>query len=100
MKKTAFFLVLASALLLAGSGWAAEPNYCRDEDSWAEWHRLLADNPADDGIYGLYALRRGLCGMVESGAIDETRATRIFEAAREELVGKRLEEERLKRSGM
>ena len=81
-------------LWAAGVSFAAEQNYCHDEASWAEWHRLLVDNPADDGVYGLYALRRGLCGMVEAGAIDQARATRIFEAAREELIGKRIEESR------
>lgn len=92
--------VLLVAALLMASAWAAEPNYCHDEASWAEWHRLMADNPTDDGVYSLYAMRRGLCGMVESGVIDEARATRLFEAARDALVGKRLEEERLRRSEM
>lgn len=74
---------------VAGEG---QQNYCHDEASWVGWHQLLANNPADDGIYGLYALRRGLCDMVEAGTIEQARATRIFEAAREDLIGKRIDE--------
>lgn len=96
--RTAGILLVAASLAIPA--WAVEPNYCHDEASWAEWHELLAGNPADDGIYGLYALRRGLCDMVEAGTIEQARATRIFEGAREELVGKRMERNRLKKPEM
>lgn len=101
MGKVICMIMAVMCLWGAGVSFAAEKkNYCHDEASWAEWHQLMADNPTDDGVYSLYAMRRGLCGMVESGVIDEARATRLFEAARDALVGKRLEEERLRRPEM
>lgn len=86
--------VLLVAALLTAPAWAAEPNYCHDEASWHEWHKVLSENAGDDRLFGLYAMRRGLCGLVEAGTIDINRATRIFEAAREELAGKWSEESR------
>ncbi|MDO5674805.1 MAG: hypothetical protein Q4G66_07820 [bacterium] len=91
MKQIALFLSLA--LLAAGTAWAAEEkNHCHNEATWAGWHQLLADNQDDDELHGLYAMRRGLCGMVEAGTIEEERATRIFEDARERLTAKWIEE--------
>ena len=86
MKQIALFLSLA--LLAAGTAWAAEEkNHCHDQASWHEWHQLLENNAEDDRIFGLYAMRRGLCGMVEDGTLDIDRATFIFETAREALRG-------------
>ena len=79
------FLILLSSPCFAGS--SEEPiNYCKDPASWKEWNELLKNHPQDDAIYALYATRRGLCTMVESGMIDLNRATRIFEDIRESLV--------------
>ena len=79
------FLILLSSPCFAGS--SEEPiNYCKDPASWKEWNELLKKHPQDDAIYALYATRRGLCTMVESGMIDLDRATRIFEDIRESLV--------------
>jgi hypothetical protein len=58
-------------------------NYCKDETSWQQWHELLAKLPQDDAIHALYATRRGLCSMLESGQIDFDRATRILGRMRE-----------------
>lgn len=68
-------------------------NYCKDETSWQQWHELLAKHPQDDAIHALYATRRGLCSMVESGKIDLDRATRIFEKMRDSLVDRYREQE-------
>ena len=53
-------------------------NYCKDPASWQQWQELLLKHPEDDAIHALYATRRGLCTMVESGQIDMDRATRIL----------------------
>lgn len=63
-----------------------DDNYCTDESSWHEWHALLEKHPDDDAIYSLYALRLGLCSMVESGAIDKERAINIFERMRDTVI--------------
>jgi hypothetical protein len=69
-------------------------NYCKDQASWQQWHELLAKHTQDDAIHALYATRRGLCSMVESGKIDLDRATRIFENMRETLIDRYREKER------
>lgn len=61
-------------------------NYFKDNPSWQLWHELLDKYPQDDAIHALYATRRGLCTMVESGQIDLDRASRIFESMRKSLV--------------
>lgn len=99
MKHLVYALMLA-ILLAAPAGAAEKKNHCHDKASWHEWHKLLAEHAEDDHLFGLYAMRRGLCGMVEAGTIEEDRATRIFEAAREELVGKWIEENKQKRPQM
>jgi hypothetical protein len=70
-------------------------NYCMDETSWQQWHDLLEKHPQDDAIHALYATRRGLCSMVESGKIDLDRATRIFERMRESLIERYREKEKM-----
>lgn len=61
-------------------------NYCEDETSWREWHGLIEKHPADDALHALYALRLGLCSMVNSGNITLDRATSIFERMRESII--------------
>ena len=69
-------------------------NYCKDETSWQQWHELLDKHPQDDAIHALYALRLGLCSMVEAGNINQDRATDIFEKMRESLIERYREKER------
>lgn len=56
--------------------------HCKNQASWQEWHALLEKHPNDDSVYTLYALRLGLCSMVEAGNIDKDRAVKIFEGMR------------------
>ncbi len=74
-------------------------NYCKDETSWQQWHELLAKHPQDDAIHSLYATRRGLCSMVESGHIDLNRATRIFERMRDSLIDRYREQDKMEQKG-
>ena len=61
-------------------------NYCHEKESWEQYHDLLAKYPDDDQIYSLYALRIGLCTMVEAGTISQNRAVDIFERMRKALI--------------
>lgn len=82
------------------AGTSEEPNnYCQDASSWQQWHDLLEKHPQDDAMHALYATRRGLCTMVESGQIDLDRATRIFERMRESLIERYREKERAEQEG-
>lgn len=54
-------------------------NHCKEPQSWVQWGELLKNNPGDDGIHAAYALRIGLCEMVDRKQIELARATAIFE---------------------
>jgi len=88
--KTTIFPAIALILSLSSPCVAdtnKEPeNYCKDQASWQQWHELLEKHPQDDALYALYASRRGLCSMVESGRIDLDRATKIFERMHESVI--------------
>ena len=96
--KTTIIPVIAIMLFttsLCFAGTSEDPdNYCQDASSWQQWHDLLAKYPQDDAMHALYATRRGLCTMVESGQIDLSRATQIFERMRESLLDKYREKEK------
>ena len=100
LKSMVIYALLLTAVLAAPAVAAETKNHCHDEATWSNWHKLLADNPDDDELYGLYAMRRGLCGMVEAGTIDIDRATYIFESARKALLAQWTEEDRERRPRM
>lgn len=82
------------------AGNSEEPkNYCQDTSSWQQWHDMLRKYPQDDAMHALYATRRGLCTMVDSGQIDLDRATRIFERMRESLMDKYREKDMMEQEG-
>jgi len=92
-------LILCLSIPCAADTSKDSNNYCKDETSWQQWHELLAKHPQDDAIHAIYATRRGLCSMVESGKIDLDRATRIFERMRESLIDRYREKEKAEQEG-
>lgn len=88
--------VLFSCLLLtAPSLWAAEAEtYCHDAAAWQEWDDLRAKYPDDPELIALYALRVGLCAMVEKKQIDADTARKTFDAAHQQAIGRSLERRR------
>jgi hypothetical protein len=92
--------IVASLLVLAWLSHAAadEPNYCHDPEANQHWGKLIEESPGDDILMRLFALRLGLCQLVESGQLDLDRATAIFEQARAgALMERRREEEQERR---
>jgi hypothetical protein len=81
--------IIFLALLLPAIVFAENENYCLDQNSWAEWDELVANNPNDMEIHTLHALRIGLCVKVDRGGITLDQATEIFESAREAIIEKR-----------
>jgi hypothetical protein len=81
--------ILFLALLLPAILFAEPENYCLDQNSWAEWDELVANNPNDMEIHTLHALRIGLCVKVGRDGITLDQATEIFESARETIIEKR-----------
>lgn len=88
------FVQILMPLLLAATVSHAEesPNYCLDADANQEWTRIYSNNPDDNDIAKLFALRTGLCEMVRRKAITIERATKIFEEERERTVFKQKQE--------
>jgi hypothetical protein len=71
--------LLILALLTAQ---AEEPNYCHDPEVNQQWGKLIEEAPGDDILMRLFALRLGLCQLVDAKQLDLDRATEIFEQAR------------------
>lgn len=92
---TVFALILCLSSPCTADVGKEPSNYCKDEESWRQWHDLLEKHPQDDAVHALYATRRGLCSMVESEQIDLDRATRIFERMRESLIERYREKEKM-----
>jgi hypothetical protein len=84
--------ILFLALLSPAISLAEPENYCLDQNSWAEWDELVANNPNDMEVQTLHALRIGLCFKVDRGGITIDQATEIFESAREAIIQKRKED--------
>ena len=61
---------------------AAPDNYCNDAEINQQWTRLLMKSPDDPMTIRLYALRDGLCSMVDRGQVKLGVAIAIFEDAR------------------
>ncbi len=53
-----------------------------DAEANQQWAKLLMKAPDDTMTIRLYALRDGLCGMVDRGQVKLEVATAIFEDAR------------------
>ncbi len=80
--------LLALMVLLAScSVHGEEPdNYCNDAETNQQWARLLMKAPDDPMTIRLYALRDGLCSMVDRGQVKLEHAVIIFEDARSPTV--------------
>jgi len=68
-------------------------NYCKDPQKAAEWEKHLADTPEDPLIAKLYALRAGLCKMVDEGKVKLEEAIRIWDIEHARSVNERLLDE-------
>lgn len=82
-------LIIAAAaigLALAASADEKPTNYCHNESSNQEWADKAAKYHDSDIWQRLFALRIGLCTMVERDRLTVPRATVIFERARDRAV--------------
>jgi hypothetical protein len=83
-------------LLTVSFGLQAEErpvNYCKDPKKTAEWEKHLTDTPEDPLIIKLYALRVGLCKMVDEGKVELKEAIRIWDIEHARSVNERLLDE-------
>ena len=86
-------IILGILLFIASSSFASEsPNYCLDPQTNSEWTAMLSNNPDDDTVAKLFALRIGLCELVRRDIMTLDRATDLFENERSEAVMERKQE--------
>ena len=65
--------------MLSNAAVTKEPtNHCYKREIAARWQQLLIDWPKDPVVIGLYALREGLCQMIDDGLVDLEQAIDIF----------------------
>ena len=95
MATTRDLVILALALAVGPAPvTAAEPDpgdpepahFCADPATNREWAELLAQNPEDRIVVRLYALRVGLCTMIDQNLIDVDQAIAWFEQERSKAV--------------
>jgi len=63
----------------------ASENYCHDADKIKEWEGIITKHSAEPLLVKLYAMRVGLCQMVDDGKIDLDTAIDVFEAERSKM---------------
>ena len=93
------FVGLSLILIFCSFVHAESENYCHDKKSWAEWDEIIEQNPHDMEVQALHALRIGLCAKVDRGEITLEQATEIFESAREAIIQKRKEDQKIEQDG-
>ena len=90
--KSLFVLISLSCVIFAFSANATE-NYCHDADKNESWEKLVKQFPEDTVILRLYALRRGLCAMIDEETIELEKAIDLFEIERDRGIRERNVEE-------
>ena len=66
-----------------------EENYCADPALWVEWEDALKRHPGDDGLRVLYALRTGVCAMVQRKELTVVASNKYFEQLRSQIIDQR-----------
>lgn len=89
-------LVLMLALSFTASGEEQTPatGWCLDKERNAQWGEQIKKFPQDPAIVHLFALRHGLCQMLEAEMIELDFAIDLWEQQRALEVQRRQEEER------
>ena len=67
-------------------------NYCHQEDKNSDWIKTLQEYPNDPIIIKLFALRKGLCTMIDMKLISLERGIDLFEEERQKLLFERQKE--------
>lgn len=90
--KSLFVLISLSCVIFAFSANATE-NYCHDANKNESWEKLVKQFPEDTVILRLYALRRGLCAMIDEETIELEKAIDLFEIEKDRGIRERNVEE-------
>ena len=97
MHKISALIILSTILIAISPATLAlednEVNYCTDEAVNQRWADMLLQAPGDHLIIKLFALRSGLCVMIDQGLITLDQGTDIFENERLEAAMQRRQEQ-------
>ena len=94
MNPVKWVLAIAVALALMSADAAADPvNFCHDESTWRQWTELVRENPGDDQLQMLHALRIGLCVKIDQGSISFDHANQLFNRIHENSIEQRRQEQ-------
>ena len=75
------------ALIMAIQGAkATEVNHCNDSQVVQSWQQKIDRYPSDPLVQKLFALRKGLCAMVDEGTIELAAAVKLFDREQGEAV--------------
>lgn len=73
-------------------------NYCYQQKAWDDIEKLRQDAPNDPLVIRMYAMRKGLCALIEEGKITLEQGVEIFELERSRtLIERQREENQTKR---
>jgi hypothetical protein len=64
-------------------------NYCKDQEKNAAWARMFGQYPRDPVVVKLYAMRSGLCVMIDAGLITLDDGIIYFEEEWDRLIEQR-----------
>ena len=79
------------ALIMAIQGAnATEVNHCSDPQVVLSWQQKIDTYPGDPLVQKLFALRKGLCAMVDEGSIELAAAVKLFDREQGEAVLERI----------
>jgi hypothetical protein len=102
---TAFVILAVIALVLPHVVNAEQPidpkddpkqNYCKDAEKNAAWSKMFSQHPLDPAVVKLYALRSGLCVMIDTGMITLDNAVIYFDEEWNKFIIEREEREKNK----
>lgn len=92
--------IVAALIISSGVSFADEApvNYCHIQSMWDEMDQLVADTPEDPVVGRLYALRKGICNMIDAGQITLETGTDVFEIEKAKGLIERYEDDNKRRS--
>jgi hypothetical protein len=88
-----FLSLLLSIGADASEGGAQNENYCHDDAMWAPMEALLKAHPDDTLVIRGYAMRLGLCRLIDDGKVSLETGIKLFELERQRAILERLQEQ-------
>lgn len=89
----ALLALLSGFLTSSADDGVGSENYCHDQSIWAEIDALRKAHPDDTLVIRTYAMRLGLCTLIDDGKISLETGIEIFMMERQRAIAERAQEE-------